>query len=48
MRLIIENDLSSFSVLTGKQNANSATKKMLFDLNLHAFLELKIGYQVSK
>ena len=31
MRLGIENDLSSFTVLTGKQNANSATKKIFLN-----------------
>ena len=31
MRLGIENGLSSFTVLTGKQNANSATKKIFLN-----------------
>ena len=31
MRLSIENGISSFDVLTGKQNANSATKRIFLN-----------------
>ena len=47
MRLSIENDLSSFAVLTGKQNANSATKRIFLNSILR-FSELKIRCQVRK
>ena len=46
-RLSIENDLSSFAVLTGKQNADSATKRIFLNSILH-FSELKIRCQVRK
>ena len=45
--LSIENDLSSFAEITGKQNANSAIKRIFFNSILH-FLELKIQCQVCE
>ena len=47
MRLSIENDLSSFAVLTDKHNANSATKRIILNLILH-FSKLQIRCQVPK
>ena len=45
--LSIKNDLSSFAVLTGKRNANSATK-IIFLNSILQFSELKIQCQVQK
>ena len=47
MHLSIKNDLSSFAALIGKQNANSATKRIFLNSILH-FSELKMRCQVCK
>ena len=47
MNLSIKNDLSSFAVLTGKQNADSASIRVFLNSILH-FSELKLQSEVHK